>query len=104
MRKYVVMVILGTLGLLLLACGTAATPDPTATTAPPTAVPTTAPTVASTVAPTEAMEESEEPEAMEGDYSPELLAIAAELANGPGAIYVGDLSIACGTGSYARRG
>ncbi|MYE38758.1 MAG: hypothetical protein F4X27_00805 [Chloroflexi bacterium] len=29
---------------------------------------------------------------MEGDYSPELLAIAAERANGPGAIFVGDLN------------
>ena len=62
----------------------AATSEPTATTAPEEA-PTQAPTPS--VAPTEA----EEPEAMENEYSPELLAIADEFANGPGAIFVGDL-------------
>ena len=97
MRKFFLMVILGMLGLLLLACGEAATPDPTATTAP-VAAPTEAPTVAPTVGPTEAMEEeaTEEPQMMEGDYSPELLAIAADLANGPGAIFVGDLGMLVG--------
>ena len=96
MRKLILMVILGTIGLLLLACGEAATPDPTATTAP-VAAPTEAPTVAPTAAPTEAMEEAtEEPQMMEGDYSPELLAIAADLANGPGAIFVGDLGMLVG--------
>ena len=84
MRKFILMVILGVLSVLLLACGEAATPEPTATTAPVEA-PTEAP--APTVAPTEA----EEPEAMESEYSPELMAIAAEFANGPGAIFVGDL-------------
>ena len=84
MRKLILMVILGVLSVLLLACGEAATSEPTATTAPVEA-PTEAP--APTVAPTEA----DEPEVMESEYSPELLAIAAELANGPGAIFVGDL-------------
>ena len=84
MRKLILMVILGVLSVLLLACGEAATSEPTATTAPVEA-PTEAPVP--TVAPTEA----DEPEVMESEYSPELLAIAAELANGPGAIFVGDL-------------
>ena len=84
MRKLILMVILGVLSVLLLACGEAATSEPTATTAPVEA-PTEAPVP--TVAPTEA----DEPEVMESEYSPELLAIAVELANGPGAIFVGDL-------------
>ena len=84
MRKFILMVILGVLSVLLLACGEAATSEPAATTAPEEA-PTEAP--APTVAPTEA----EEPEPMESEHSPELLAIAAEFANGPGAIFVGDV-------------
>ena len=71
----------------LTACGEAATPvpptqPPTATTAPePTAVPTEAPT-AMMEEPTEAM--------MEGDDA--LMMYAAEVAGGPGAIYVGDIN------------
>ena len=89
MRRIFLMVVLGIVGLLILACGEAATPvPPTATTAPtaaptqapPTAVPTQAP-------PTEAPAAAE----TEGDYSSELLAIQAERANGPGAFFVGDL-------------
>ena len=77
----------------VVACGEAATPEPTSTPVPP---PTEAP------APTEAMEEEptammeeEEDDAMEGDammweISDELKAYAAEHAGGPGAIYIGD--------------
>jgi hypothetical protein len=39
-----------------------------------------------------------------GDYSPELLAIAAERANGPGAIFVGDLSQLVGPASTKEEG
>ena len=77
-------ILLGTALILLmviaLACGSAAEPTaapPTATTAPP---PTEPPTAA--LAPTEAM--------MVEDES--LEAVAARLAGGPGAIYVGDIS------------
>ena len=103
MRKIILMVVLGTVGLLLLACGEAATPEPTATTAP-TAVPTQAPTAVPTVAPTEEEEEEDTDSAMEGDYSPELLAIAAERANQPGAIYVGDLSMLVGPAPTEEEG
>ena len=77
----------------VVACGTAEEPTatqapapPTATTAPPTAVPTEAP------APTEAMMEDEEEEdtSMTGDIDPALVAVADELAGGPGSIYIGD--------------
>ena len=86
MRKFFFMGLLGIVAIFMLACGEAATPvPPTATTAPtqpPTAVPpTNTPAAAAT----------ETPGQMTGDYSPELLAIAAELANGPGAFFVGDL-------------
>ena len=87
MRKFLLMALLGIVGLFVLACGEAATPvPPTATTAP-----TAAPTEAPTAAPTQAAA-TEAPAQMEGDYSPELLAIAADLANGPGAIFTGDLN------------
>ena len=79
-------------GVLLLAglaaCGESATPvpptePPTATTAPePTAAPTEAPTEAMMEEPTEAM--------MEGDDA--LMQYAAQMANGPGAIFVGDIN------------
>ena len=86
MRKFFFMGLLGIVAIFMLACGEAATPvPPTATTAPtqpPTAVPpTNTPAAAAT----------ETPGQMTGDYSPELLAIAAELANGPGAFFVGNL-------------
>ena len=73
-----------------LACGEAATPvptavPPTATSAPPTAAPTEAPPA------TEAMmEEEEEETSMTGDVDPALVAVADELAGGPGSIYIGD--------------
>ena len=93
MRIYLSMALLGIVALLIVACGGAATAvPPTNTPAPePTAVPTQVPP---TEAPTATMapEATEEPEQMEGDYSPELLAIAAERANGPGAFFVGDLN------------
>ena len=66
----------------ILACGEAATPEPTAapptaTSAPPTAVPTEA-----------AMEEKKEDTTMDADAA--LVAVADELAGGPGSIYIGD--------------
>ena len=88
MRKLLAILILGIVSVMLLACGEAATPVPTATTAP-TAPP---PTVAPTAVPTEVEEETEEPEAMESEFSEAVLAAAAERANGPGAFYVGDLN------------
>ena len=91
MRKFLLMGLLGIVAMFILACGSAATAvPPTATTAPtqpPTAVPPT-----NTPVPAQASESTEAPAAAEGDYSPGLLAIAAERANGPGAIYVGDLN------------
>ena len=91
MRKLILMIILGTIGLLLVACGEAATSEPTSTTAPTVAPTQAPPTAAPTAAPTE-----EEAMMEEGEYSAELLAIADELANGPGAIFVGDLSMLVG--------
>ena len=80
-----------------LACGEAATPEPTA--APPTSAPTAAPTAAPTEAPTPteaAMEEATEAPAMTGsDVEPALLAAAEARAGGPGAFYLGD-------GDYSR--
>ena len=96
MRKYLFMVLLSIVGLLALACGEAATSVPlTATTAPtqpPTAVPPT-----DTPAPAQGTEGR-------GDYSAELLAIAAERANGPGAIFVGDLSMLVGPAPTVEEG
>lgn len=88
MRKYLAFILLAMVSALLLACGEAATPVPTATTAPTEPPPTAAPTAA----PTEAEEATEEPEAMESDFSEAVLAAAAERANGPGALFVGDLN------------
>ena len=79
----------------LVACGEAATPEPTNTSEPPTEAPV------ATEAPTEAMEEptammeeesedSTDGDAMMGEVSDELKAYAAEHAGGPGAIYIGD--------------
>ena len=94
MRTYLAMILLGIVALFIMACGGAATAvPPTNTAAPePTAAPTEAPTATTAPQATEAPAATEEPEMMEGDYSPELLAIAAERANGPGAIFVGDLN------------
>ncbi len=88
MRKLLAILILGIVSIMLLACGEAATPVPTATTAPTEPPPTVAPTAV----PTEVEEETEEPEAMESEFSEAVLAAAAERANGPGAFYVGDLN------------
>ena len=88
MRKLLAILILGIVSVMLLACGEAATPVPTATTAPTEPPPTVAPTAV----PTEVEEATEEPEAMESEYSEAVLAAAAERANGPGAFYVGDLN------------
>ena len=73
----------------VIACGEAATPvPPTATTAPPTATP--APTAAPT--PTEAAmgQPTEAPSMSDSDIDPDLVAVANELAGGPGSIYIGD--------------
>ena len=92
MRKYLFMALLGIVGMLALACGESATPVPPTVTTAPTAAPTQPPTQApATAAPTQAAA-TEAPAQAEGDYSPELLAIQAERANGPGAFYVGDLN------------
>ena len=103
MRTYLAMLLLGIVALFIMACGGAATAvPPTNTAAPePTAAPTEAPTATTAPQATEAPAATEEPEQMEGDYSPELLAIAAERANGPGAIFVGDLNDLVGPGSHA---
>ena len=72
-----------------LACGEAATPEPTA--APPTEVPTAAPTATSAPEPTAtsaAMEQQDEDTAM-SDIDPVLLAAAEERAGGPGAFHLG---------------
>ena len=83
MRLWVIPVILLALFSFVLGCGGAAAPEPTAV--PPTAAPTVAPTVAPTA--TEAAVGAEEETA-----GTTLKAVAAELAGGPGAIYVGDLN------------
>ena len=87
MRKFILMALLGIVSLLMLACGESATPVPPTATTAPTQPPTEAPTAAPTQVPA-----TEVPAMMEGDYSPELLAIAAERANGPGALFTGDLN------------
>ena len=82
----------GALAILIvfvLACGSDPTP------VPPTAAPTVAPTAAPAVAPTPTeaamqAEPTKEPAMLSGDEA--LEAVAAELAGGPGSIYVGDLS------------
>ena len=73
MRKFLFMGLLGIVALLILACGEAATPVPA------TVAPTEPPTA--TTAPTQTMVATEAPSPMTGDYSPELLAIAAERTN-----------------------
>ena len=75
---------------LALACGEAATPEPTAI--PPTAVPTAAPTATTAPEPTatEAAMEQEEEDTSMSDVDPTLLTVAEERAGGPGAIYLGD--------------
>ena len=86
-RKFALAGVLALLMAVILACGEAATPVPTEAPEPteaPTAEPTEAPTEAPEAEPTEA------PKMMESDA--DLQAVAAQLAGGPGAIYVGDLS------------
>ena len=87
MRKFLPMVLLVIVSVLLLACGESATSVPPTATTAPTQPPTEAPTAAPTQVPA-----TEAPAQPEGDYSPELLAIATGRANGPGAIFVGDLN------------
>ena len=90
LRKLAFAGVLALLMAVILACGGTAEPTeapaptdpPAATEAPPTA--TTAPTEAP------AQEEPTEAPAMSGDD--DLKAVAARLAGGPGAIYVGDLN------------
>ena len=88
MRKILLMTVLGLTMLALLACGS----DPTPTTAPTaTAVPTAMPAPTAAMAPA-----AMAPATGSGDYSPELRAIAAQRANKPGAIYLGDLNALVG--------
>ena len=84
----IAVILITILALTLLACGSAAEPAteaPPATNAPPTAAPT--------ATPAEQMEES----SMSADE--DLVAYAAQVAGGPGAIYVGDLSQLVGPAS-----
>ena len=119
--------------LLFIGCGgaaqeveeEAATTAPVATEAPATEAPATSaateePAAQATPEPAKEEEQAQtqqeqqeegkadEPaDQMEQEYSPELLAIAAELANGPGAIFVGDLSQlprSCAHAGGGRRG
>ncbi len=83
------LLLAGTLLLLIaltLACGSAAEPEPTS---PPAAAPTATPAPAPTA--TQAPTQQQAP-AMIADVDPALAAAAAERANGPGAIYIGDLN------------
>ena len=99
MRTLSLMVLLVIVATFALACGEAATSAPPTATTAPIAAPTEAPTIAPTEAPA-----TEAPAQMEGDYSPELLAIAAERANKSGAIYVGDLSMLVGPAPTPEEG
>ena len=87
MRTLSLMVLLVIVATFALACGEAATSAPPTATTAPIAAPTEAPTIAPTEAPA-----TEAPAQMEGDFSPELLAIAADRANSAGAFFVGDLN------------
>lgn len=102
MRVYLLTSLLGLVGLLVVACGGAATAVPPTNTPAPTA--TQAPTAApATAAPTATKPPADTGQAS-GDYSPELLAIAAERANGPGAIFVGDLNDLVGPAPTVEEG
>ncbi|MYC39376.1 MAG: hypothetical protein F4X66_21065 [Chloroflexi bacterium] len=93
MSKWIALGMLLVLASFILACGSAAGPEPTA--APPAAAPTAAPTAIPTVAPTAteaAMEEDKSDGSAMMDVDPALKAAADRLAGGKGAIYVGDLS------------
>ena len=77
----------------VVACGSAEEPE--ATEAPPeptTAPPTEAPAPTEAPPPTEATEDEEEEESdsMMTDIDPALVAVADQLAGGPGSIYIGD--------------
>ena len=88
---------------LLAACGGAATDDDDAPppTAPPVATATSAPTNTPAPTATIAAAATESP----GDAMPSaLLAYAAEYANGPGAIYVGDLAQLVGPAPTEEQG
>ncbi len=88
LRKTILVAVLALLMAVILACGEAAEP----TEAPaPTEAPTATTAPAATAVPTEAaQEEPTEAAMMSGDE--DLMAAAARLAGGPGAIYVGDLN------------
>ncbi len=132
MRKYLLIGLLCIVSLLVIGCGGAAPDEETEES--PTAAPvaTEAPVAEATEAPEateeaqqEAMEEEEEAEEQQAqteqkqeeeqqaegetsaagqEYSPELLAIADELANGPGAIFVGDLNMLVGPAPTMEEG
>ena len=92
MRIYLLFGLMVIVIMAVLACGSDPTPVPPTETPAPTAAPTPTEPPAATMAPAT------------GDYSPELLAIAAERANGPGAIFVGDLSQLVGPASTKEEG
>ncbi len=75
---------------LMLACGGAAEPEPTA--APATAALTAAPTNTPAPPPTATEAAMEEEDSAMSDVDPALAAAAAERAGGPGAFYIGDLN------------
>lgn len=90
-RYYLLAGVLALFVVALLACGSAEeaepTEAPTATSAP--AAPTEAPPAQE---PTEPPAQPTEPEDSGSDADTGLMAAAAALANGPGAVYVGDLN------------
>ena len=90
LRNLTITGVLALLMVVILACGEAAAPTkPPAPTAAPTA--TTAP--AATEVPTEAaMEATEAPTEAAMEVDDDIEAVAARLAGGPGAFYVGDLN------------
>ncbi len=90
MRIYLLMSLLGIVALFVMACGSSATSVPATATSVPES--TLAPTEPPAPTATPASKATEAPAKMEGEYSPELLAIAAERANGPGAFFVGDIN------------
>ena len=77
----------------VVACGSAEEPEATEAPAEPTtAPPTEAPAPTEAPPPTEATEDEEEEESdsMMTDIDPALVAVADQLAGGPGSIYIGD--------------
>ena len=95
-KPFLVSLALILLMAFVVACGSAEEPateapaPPTATTAPPTAAPTAAPTPTEAAMEEEEAMEEEDGDAMMSDADADLVAVADELAGGPGSIYIGD--------------